>query len=59
MSKQEEIELEIEDLRDEVLDLKHEIRTQTGMVVLLMVLNLLTVVTCFAGIYYLMQKTLP
>lgn len=56
MSKQEEIGFEIEDLRDEVVDLKHEIRTQTSLIVLLMVLNLCTVVSCFAGIWYLVSK---
>lgn len=56
MSKQEEIGFEIEDLQEEVVNLKHEIRTQTGMIVLLMLLNLSTVVTCFAGVWYLMSK---
>ena len=56
MSKQEEIEFELEDLHEEVNNLKYEIRTQTGLVVLLMVLNLAAVATCFAGIWYLMSK---
>lgn len=56
MSKQEEIESQLEDLHEEVNNLKYEIRTQTGLVVLLMVLNLTTVATCFAGIWYLMSK---
>ena len=56
MSKQEEIEFQLEDLHEEVNNLKYEIRTQTGLVVLLMVLNLAAVATCFAGIWYLMSK---
>lgn len=59
MSKQEEIVFDLEDLQEEVDGLKYEIRTQTSMIVLLMLLNLATVVFCAAGIWYMMSKTLP
>lgn len=56
MSKQREIEFELEDLHEEITNLKYEIRTQTGLIVLLMLLNLATVVFCVAGIWYLMSR---
>jgi len=52
MSKQEE-------QKEAIDNLVYEIRTQTGLIVLLMLLNLCTVGFCFAGIWYLMHKTLP
>ena len=33
-------------------DVVHEIRTQTGMIVLLMLLNLFTVIFCVAAVWY-------
>jgi hypothetical protein len=56
MSKQEEMGFEIEDLQKEVSDLKYEVRTQTGLIVLLMVFNLCTVVSCLAYIWNMISK---
>jgi len=56
MSKQEEMESRIEDFQKEISDLKYEIRTQTGLIVLLMVLNLCTVVSCLAYIWSMISK---
>ena len=49
MSKEEE-------QKEAIDNLVYEIRTQTGLIVLLMLLNLATVVFCFAGIWYLMSR---
>lgn len=49
-----------EEKQKEAIDnLVYEIRTQTAMIVLLILLNLYTFVFCFAGIWYLMSSTLP
>jgi len=52
MSKEEES-------REAIDNLVYEIRTQTGLIVLLMLLNLATIGICIAGIWYMMNKTLP
>jgi hypothetical protein len=56
MSKQEERDEEIENVTKKLTDLKYEIRTQTGLIVLLMLLNFCTVVSCLAYIWSMISK---